>query len=127
VLCETCRRAPADPTRPSDGAQLAGLVAQALAAYGGALPVRVSRTRCLWACKRSCTAHVRARGKPGYVLCELEPTAASAQGLIEYARLYAESPDGAVPFKTWPDAVRGHFLCRIPPVLEPRDTSEEHP
>jgi len=86
-----------------------------------------SRARCLWACGRSCTVHVRAPGKPGYVLCELEPTTASAEGLVEYARLYALSAEGAVPFKTWPAAVRGHFLCRIPAVAESIDTAEEPP
>jgi predicted metal-binding protein len=107
VLCETCRRKPSDPSRAADGAALAERVAEVLAAREPGLPVRVARARCLWACGRSCTVHVRAPGKPGYVLCELEPTTASAEGLVEYARLYALSAEGAVPFKTWPAAVRG--------------------
>jgi predicted metal-binding protein len=129
VLCETCRRAPVDPARPTtDGAELAELVRVAIASRSASFPVRLTRTRCLWACARSCAVHVRAPGKPGYVLSELEPTAQDAEGLVEYARLYAASPDGAVPFKTWPDAVRGHFLCRIPAVPlppSPPDSEEE--
>ena len=58
--------------------------------------------------------HVRAPSKPGYVLCELPPTAESARALLDYAALYAASSDGAVPYRTWPAPLRGHFLCRVP-------------
>jgi predicted metal-binding protein len=82
--------------------------------------VTLTRVRCLWACSRSCAVHVRAPGRPGYVLCGFEPTEESARGLLAWAAQYAASSDGAVPFKQWPAAVRGHFLCRIPatPIAE---------
>jgi predicted metal-binding protein len=42
----------------------------------------------------------------------------SAAGIVEYARLHSESTSGQVPFKQWPQAVKGHFVSRLP-VLEP--------
>jgi predicted metal-binding protein len=81
-----------------------------------ALPIAVSSTRCLWACTRPCTVHARSPGRAGYVLCDFEPTPEAARGVLEWAVLYAATSDGAVPFKERPEAVRGHFLCRVPPV-----------
>jgi hypothetical protein len=57
---------------------------------------------------------LRSSGRVGYVLVELEPTEQSARALLDYASLYLQTTDGAVPFKTWPHALRGHFHCRIP-------------
>jgi predicted metal-binding protein len=81
--------------------------------------VSLSSVRCLWACKRSCAVHVRSPGRAGYVLVELEPTAESARALLDYAVMYGASSDGAVPFKQWPQPLRGHFLCRLPPTDNP--------
>ncbi len=76
--------------------------------------ISVTSVRCLWACKRSCAVMLRSSGRAGYVLVELEPTEESAGALLDYASLYLQTADGAVPFKTWPNALRGHFHCRIP-------------
>jgi hypothetical protein len=58
---------------------------------------------------------LRSPQRPGYVIVELEPSDVSAGALLDYAALYASAPDGAVPYKTWPAPLKGHFLCRIPP------------
>jgi predicted metal-binding protein len=79
--------------------------------------VRVSRTRCLWACTQSCAVHLRSndeRARVGYVLGGLEPSEEFASALLEYAKMYARTPDGAVPLKQRPAALKGHFLCRVP-------------
>ena len=54
----------------------------------------------------------------------LEPTELSATALLDYAVLYAASEDGAVPYKQWPPALKGHFLCRFPCAaeLQPADS-----
>ena len=115
VVCETCAGVRSDVYGRSGGAQLyAELVEEhTRAARDTSLTIRT--VRCLWACKRPCNLHIRSHGRSGYVLCDLEPDPATARAVLEYASLYARSADGAVPFRSWPDAVRGHFLCRIPP------------
>lgn len=82
--------------------------------------VRIAGTRCLWNCQRSCSLHVRSAGRVGYVLGDLQPSEEMARALLDWTALYAASSDGAVPFKTWPQLMRGHFLCRIPANEPPR-------
>lgn len=120
VACNTCGGAQRETDGRSRGEHLIERLEQELArrgvdgAPGSAPGVSVTSVRCLWACKRSCAVMLRSSGRVGYVLVELEPTDESARALLDYARLYLETTDGAVPFKTWPNALRGHFLCRIP-------------
>jgi len=110
IACVTCGSAERETHGTTAGERLfAELLARAEPG-----PVRVTSVRCLWACSRSCAVHLRAEGRPGYVLCELSPTGESAEALLDYAALYARSSDGAVPYKQWPAALRGHFLCRLP-------------
>jgi predicted metal-binding protein len=118
VACETCggttQRDAAGRTRGET------LIEQLRAALSGAaeLPVTVSSVRCLWACKRSCAVAVRSSSRVGYVIADLEPTAPTAQALLDYAVRYARSEDGAVPYREWPVLLKGHFLCRFPKAAE---------
>jgi len=121
VVCETCRTSSDDDAAPTTGApthgsQLRDHLLDLLADEPGyaRAGLRVGSTRCLWACKRGCNVHVRSAARASYVLCELPATRACARALLDYAVLYAQSPDGSVPFRTWPDDIRGHFLCRLP-------------
>ncbi len=118
IACETCGGAAERDLEGRTRGQR--LLAQLREACEGSAVVALSGTRCLWSCKRSCSVHVRSVDRAGYVLCDLEPSEASAHALLAYAMLYAASSDGAVPYKQWPDALRGHFLCRIPPPVDPQ-------
>lgn len=114
IACVSC----GSNERESHGSTRGERLLAQLRASAAELPpdfeLTLSSVRCLWSCARSCAVHVRSRGRHGYVLCELEPTEGHARALLDYAALYAQTPDGAVPFKTWPQALRGHFLCRLP-------------
>jgi len=113
VACETCGSAQRDAAGRTRGE---GLIAELRAALAGCsdLPVDVSSVRCLWACKKSCAVAVRSVSRVGYVIAELEPTELVARALLDYAARYARSEDGAVPYREWPLALKGHFLCRFP-------------
>jgi predicted metal-binding protein len=111
VACETCGGATAD--EPPRGARLLARLREELT-RGGDVGVDVSPVRCLWACKKSCAVLLRSSERVGYVLVELEPSAEAARALLDYAQLYLQSADGAVPYKLWPTALKGHFHCRIP-------------
>lgn len=119
VACETCGNAQRDAEGRVPGETLLAALRAALAA-AGEVPVDVASVRCLWACKRSCAVALRSADRVGYLLADLEPTDVSARALIEYAALYAASDDGAVPYRTWPAALKGHFLCRFPRAAEPQ-------
>jgi len=117
IACATCGGADRDEHGRTRGERLMlQLEASATPADVG---ITLSSVRCLWACKRSCAVHLRAPNRAGYVLVELTPTAETARALLDYAAMYSDSVDGGVPFKQWPQPLRGHFLCRIPPTLEP--------
>ena len=114
VACETCgKNAERDASGRTRGECLLAELRAALEVAGD-IGVDVSGVRCLWACTRSCAVHVRSTSRVGYVIADLEPTELSARALLDYAALYEQSDDGAVPYKQWPAPLKGHFLCRIP-------------
>jgi predicted metal-binding protein len=118
VACNTCRNS-SDDRDDADGVRGGARLVAALRAvkaadarYNG---VSVQEMPCLFACTDFCTVHLRAPAKVGYVLGRFTPDADSAQAILDYAVHYAESEHGRVPFKNWPQGVKGHFITRTPP------------
>ena len=118
VVCNTCRHS-ADSRDDAEGRRGGAKLAAALhavkasdASYDG---VAVQEMPCLFACQDFCTVHLRAPDKVGYVLGRFEPTEDAAQAILDYARAYAVSAVGQVPFRDWPAGVKGHFITRTPP------------
>lgn len=116
-ICETCRfseeHQEIDGKR--GGEQLLTLMEPhqaALADHG----ITLRSTRCLMACKRHCTVHIRAPGKTAYVIGDMRPDQTSVETLLDYAQKYSQSEDGTVPYKTWPEGIKGHFVARVPPL-----------
>lgn len=116
TVCETCKREGWAPggDEPVPGEALAALVEAAAA--GTAL--RVRRTACLMGCEHGCNVAVQAPGKLAYTLGRFEPTAEAAEAIAAWAGLHAESASGQVPYRLWPQPVKGHFVTRHPPLPE---------
>ena len=117
VVCSTCKfkaDEPLDPSGVRGGTALYRHLQKATDALETA-SISVEPMACLFACSQHCTVHLRAPGKVGYVLANFEPTPEAAQALAEFAQHYNQSPEGVVPYKNWPEGVKGHFLVRIPP------------
>ena len=115
-VCDTCRFSLLDKTGPdgrTGGEVLAGAV-EALAA--GRDRIAVARQSCLMGCERHCNVAVTAPGKLSYVLGQFAPSEESAAAIVEYALCHAGTDTGQVPFKQWPQGVKGHFVARIPAV-----------
>lgn len=118
VACNTCRHS-TDSREGSDGVRGGAALVSALrtikasdARYDG---VAVQEMPCLFACTDFCTVHLRAPAKVGYVMGRFKPDEDSARAILDYAVHYAESDHGRVPFKNWPQGVKGHFITRTPP------------
>jgi len=115
TICDTCRR---DRTAPpaidgtTDGAALAALVERSAAAAG----VRTRRVACLMGCDHGCNVAIQAAGKLNYTLGRFEPTAEAAEAIVDYAARHAASDSGQVPYRDWPQGVKGHFVTRHPPL-----------
>lgn len=115
TICDTCKRDGWDQTgaTATDGETLAALVESAAAGVPG---LRTRRTACLMGCKTGCNVAVQARGKLSYTLGNFAPEAEAAAGIVTYAALHADSATGQVPYRSWPQAIKGHFVTRHPPL-----------
>lgn len=113
TICETCKRAGWNPEiQPqTDGEILAGLIESAAAGHD---TVRTRRHPCLLGCDYACNISLQAPGKLTFVLGMFEPGEDAAAAIVEYAALHAASQSGYVPFREWPQGVKGHFRARLP-------------
>ena len=119
VVCSTCRH-DADNRENEKGERGGELLYRELEALAGETErspghVSLQRMPCLFACSRFCTIHLRAPGKIGYVLGNFTPDRESAEVILAFFRAYRESEEGIVPFREWPEGVKGHFITRMPP------------
>ena len=111
TICDTCKRDGWIAGGPTDGERLAAAV-EALDPG----PVRVRRHSCLMGCTHGCNVAVQAEGKICYTLGRFEPSAEAAEAILAWARLHADSASGQVPYRQWPEPVKGHFVTRHPPL-----------
>ena len=122
TLCDTCKRSGWDPvSQPlTDGEILADLVESAAK---GRLGIRTRRHSCLLGCDYACNIALQAPGKLTFVLGMFEPMQDAAQAIVDYACKHAESVNGYVPFREWPQGVKGHFRARLP-LYPPEEPSQ---
>lgn len=118
VCCTTCRHS--DTAVAADGIRGGARLAAELDAVKAADPdryvaVAVQEMRCLFACADHCTVHLRAPGRIGYVLGRFTPDTEAARAILDYAVLHAQSDEGEVDYRLWPEGVKGHFITRTPP------------
>ncbi len=113
TVCETCKCADWDAEKDpqTDGEKLAELIEKAAQ---GSPDVTVRRHACLMGCDFACNIAIQADEKLNYVLGKFEPTADDADGIVAYATLHANSEKGQVPYREWPQAIKGHFRARLP-------------
>ena len=124
TVCTTCKGEDWREGEPeTSGERLAALVEAAVGsqeAAGGAGAVRVRRHACLMGCSHACNAAVQARGKMAYTLGRFAPEPEAAAALAAWAALHAASDAGVVAYRSWPEAIKGHFVTRHPPLPEER-------
>jgi predicted metal-binding protein len=120
TVCDTCKLSDWDATRDpmTDGEKLAALIetaaGQGIDVKSENPQVQVRRHSCLLGCDHGCNVAIQSHGKINYVLGRFDPDQNSAEGIVEYAGLHAQSATGQVPYRTWPVAIKGHFVARLP-------------
>ena len=114
TICDTCKREDWDAaTNPrTDGEEMADLVERLAAGRG----LRTRRVSCLMGCTHGCNVAIQAPGKLAYTLGRFAPEEEAARGIVAYAELHAASATGQVPYRQWPQAIKGHFITRHPPL-----------
>ena len=119
VACSTCRF-DADSREDSEGLtggqRLISALETGIAEDPRFAGVTVETVACLWACGEPCVVQLRSPGRTGYIAGRFTPDASAATAILEFAAAYGESADGAVPYRSWPDGVKGHFIARIPAI-----------
>lgn len=115
TICDTCKREgwEAGTMQLTDGEALAQLVE---AAAAGRDDLRTRRVSCLMGCAHGCNIAIQAQGKLCYTLGRFTPDQEAATGIVDYAQRHAASDSGQVPYRDWPQAVKGHFVTRHPPL-----------
>jgi len=118
IVCNTCRwsdEAREDASGVRGGARLAEALRAAKAGDRRLETLTVEEMPCLFNCSQHCSIHLRAPGKIGYVLGRFAPTAEAAEAILDYAAAWLASAEGVVPYRQWPEGVKGHFIVRTPP------------
>ena len=116
VVCSTCRfseEAPVDAAGLSGGRRFLEAIEEVTRA-DDIVDLKIEEQACLWACVSHCSVYLAEDGKPAYLAGRFAPTASDAQAIIAFARLYAASLGGAVPYRDWPEGVKGRFIARLP-------------
>lgn len=115
TVCVTCKLAPdrAYDARGRTGGELLAAALEDAAASRGAA-VTLSRHECLWACRDHCAVLIESAGRTGYLAGRFVPGDRAAAAILEWCAAYAGTADGEVPFARWPEAIKGHFIARLP-------------
>lgn len=115
TVCTTCKRTAEgeEAEQVLCGPDLADQV-EACAADQPSVVTR--RHACLMGCSHGCNVAIQSEGKLAYTLGRFEADAAAAAAIVEFAALHAQSETGQVPFREWPQGVKGHFVTRHPPL-----------
>ena len=107
-VCTTCRDRVGNP-----GARPGARLYQALSAEAADPRVTIVPVECLSVCKMNIAISFAADGKWTYVYGVASD--ADAATILEGARLYAEAPDGLIPWGQRPDILKKGVVARIPP------------
>ncbi|MET0337565.1 MAG: DUF1636 domain-containing protein [Caulobacter sp.] len=118
IVCNTCRWSAEereDAKGVRGGAHMFQVLTQAAQGDDRLVSLAIEQMPCLFNCSQHCSIHLRGPGKIGYVLGKFEPTVEAAQAILDYAAAWLQSAEGVVPYRQWPQGVKGHFIVRVPP------------
>ncbi|MDC9701247.1 MAG: DUF1636 domain-containing protein [Alphaproteobacteria bacterium] len=118
MVCTTCcydRSRKTDVNGQTGGKLLADILRQQVADRTVSIPIR--NQSCLWACKRHCSVLLRDDQRYSYLAGDFQPTREHGRTILDWFEIHGLTQDGTVPFNKWPDAIKGHFIARIPPML----------
>ena len=118
VICTTCKHA--DGRKLDDAGRSAGSymveAMESLLAEKGRSDITLQTQACLWNCTRPCSVVVRDDERFSYVTGANQPTREHAEASLAWFDMHGATETGEVPFRQWPDLMRGHFIARMPPL-----------
>jgi predicted metal-binding protein len=117
VICSTCKFSAESKFAPdgrTGGEMMFAAMEQALA-KAGRNDVVLAKQECLWNCTRPCSVVIQDEARFSYVSGGNTPDEEQAEAILLWFDLHGATEDGLVPFKQWPQKMRGHFIARVPP------------
>jgi len=122
-VCSLCRFSQVEASRDgvSGGEYLIDQLRAELATSD--LPVNLQPLRCMAGCSHPCNVSLAAPNKLTFILSGLSPTD-SVTALSQFCQQYANCPDGKVPYKERPKAVRDATAFVLPPLPTPSETKK---
>ena len=118
VICTTCKFSETSKLGPdgrSGGEMMVDAVQEVLTKIGRS-DIVVQPQACLWNCSKPCSVVLQDEDRFSYITGSNTPDEEQAEALIAWFDAHGATEDGQVPFKLWPQKMRGHFIARIPPV-----------
>ena len=116
IFCTTCRHSAAAKVGSDGRTGGATLIAhmQDVLAEKARSDVRIQTQACLWNCTQHCSVVFQDDERFSYFTGHHVPSKAQAEAILAWYDLHGATETGEVPFREWPDAMRGHFIARIP-------------
>jgi predicted metal-binding protein len=113
-VCTTCRLGD-EPLEPKEARSGARLYRELIECVGDE-DFEIIPIECLSVCKRPVTIGFSAPGKWSYIYGDFPPDG-SAQTILAAAQLYADAPDGLIPWRERPEQIKRGVVARVPPVF----------
>lgn len=85
----------------------------------------IQKQDCLWACSDHCNVLMSDSARFSYLAGRFEPKREAAEAIVQWFDKHGENKTGQVPFREWPDEMRGHFIARLPVQNSPSSTDTE--
>ncbi|SNY93543.1 Predicted metal-binding protein [Cohaesibacter sp. ES.047] len=129
-VCVSCKRPRAiDPDTANDEAKSADATSEscegqqlfeALQNAFGRTPdldeaFSVEPVECMNGCQSSCTVALRAQGKFGFVIGQLDPSEERIADIVSFTQSFHEAENGLPPWRARPPHVRKNTLVRLHP------------
>lgn len=117
IICSTCKFSPESKAGPDGrtGGEMLHAAVQAVLAKTGRTDVAVATQACLWNCDKPCSVIIQDDERFSYVTGKNIPSEEQAEAILAWFDAHGETEDGSVPFRQWPQGMRGHFIARLPP------------
>jgi len=114
IVCQTCKFT-AETKLNEDGVSGGELLTHHLEeVLDGRDDLSIQKQDCLWACSEHCNVVMSDTERFSYLAGRFEPDRKAAEAIVEWFDKHGKSKTGQVPFREWPDAIRGHFIARLP-------------
>ena len=117
VICSTCKFSAESKLAPDGrtGGEMMFAAMERVLAKAGRNDVVLAKQECLWNCTRPCSVLIQDGARFSYITGGNTPDEEQAEAILQWFDLHGATQDGLVPFKQWPQKIRGHFIARVPP------------